>query len=191
MKKIQNMTFLALAAGIVGQYRAAAPLGFDPQNAATVIAGYGTELAAQQPPIYAPLKPNQQGGRVRATFFTLTYATQGAGTSIALGIIPRGARILNGEFIASATFGGTTTISVGLAGKDGSGFIDAAGVTSDGVALLFAAVALTATTKQVLAATVALSYGLEVGRDCYITITNAVAAVGTQVVTGHLFYTVD
>jgi hypothetical protein len=158
--------------------------------AATVIAIYSTEVAANLPPLYAPLTPRQREGRLRVATFNKTFATDAVG-SIALCVLPAQARILNGEFIFSATLGGTTTWAVGLAAKDGSGFLDVAGVVSDNTAALFAATALASTAKQVLAATVALSYGYDTEKELYVTGTWAAAAMGTQVLKGHIVYVVD
>jgi len=159
--------------------------------AATAINSRSNELAQILAPLYGPLKPNQQHGRVRLAVFTKTFAAEAAGEDVALCVLPKGARILGGEFIFSATLGGTATISFGLMDKAGSGFIDTLLSVSDNVALLFAATALTATAKQVLAATVALSYQYETEKELYVTCTTAAAAMGTQVLTGHILYAVD
>lgn len=158
---------------------------------ATVLDSYGAELLSVQPPLYAPLKPNQQGGRVRMSVFSKTFASEAAGLDLGLVVIPKGARILNGEFQFSATLGGTTTVSFGLMGKDKSGFIDAALSVSDDVAALFVATALASTAKQVLAATQALKYGYETEKELYLTLTTAAGSMGTQVLFGHLVYVVD
>lgn len=158
---------------------------------ATVLAGYGNELNQVQPPVYAPLKPNQQGGRLRTATFSKTFASEAAGLNIALALIPRGSRIIGGQFQFSASLGGTTTVSLGLMDKAGSGTIDTAASVSDNVAALYAATALTATTKQEIAATQALKYGYETEKDLYLTLTTAAGSMGTQVLQGHVTYVLD
>lgn len=157
---------------------------------ATVIDGYSAELAQVNPPNYSPLKPNQENGRVRMSFFTKTFASEAAGLDLALCKLPKGARIVGGEISFSASTG-TATIAVGLMGKDGSGFIDAANSVSDNTALLLAAAAITTTPVVRLANTQALSYGYETEKELYVTLTTAVAAMGTQVLKGHIAYIVD
>ena len=188
--KRKNFIKLLTAQSIVSGYRSQAPLGFDPQNAATVLDAFDNELAQVQPPNYSPLKPNQMGGRVRICFFTYTFASQAAGFDLGLAVLPKGARLIDGVFQFSATLGGTTTVSFGLMGKDGSGTIDGSG-TSDGVALLMAALASSSTAKQNFLATAALDYGYETQKDLYLTLTTAAGAMGTQVLTGHVTYVVD
>jgi hypothetical protein len=175
--------------------------------AATTISGYSDGLTAALAPLYAPLKPNQYEGRVRTINFRLTLAAQVSGTSIAVGNIPKGARIIGGEIIASATLAASATIAVGLAGKDGTGYIDdavtggpglnttgAATVVgtpiSDGVAVLKAAAALS-TTQVPFALTQALGYLYETAKECWLTLTTGTGTVGTEVITGSLRYVVD
>lgn len=179
------------AAGILKQRRSEAPLGFDPLNA-TTIDGYSAELVTVQPPLYAPLKPNQVGGRVRMAFFTKTFAAEASGTDLALCVIPKGARLLNGVFQFSATLGGTATVSFGLMGKDLSGYITSDNsTTADGVALLMAALASSSTAKQVFLATGVLYFGYETQKELYLTLTTAAASMSTQVLTGYIEYVVD
>jgi hypothetical protein len=158
--------------------------------AATVIDGYSTQLAQIQPPAYAPLKPNEQEGRIRIAYFSLTLASQAAGFDAAVLKLPKGARILGGLIVASATLASSAQVSVGLMGKDGSGFIDAAGAVSDAVASLKAAAVLS-TTQVPFAITQALRYGYETEKEVYITLTTSVGTVSTEVITGEVRYVVD
>lgn len=177
--------------------------------AKTTITGYSTELN-QGPPgnpqVYQPIKPNQHYGRVRVSTFSLLLASQASGTSFAVAIIPKGARILSGGTIASAALANSATLAVGLAGADGTGFIDSnatsatvpttvlltttTSTVSDGVALLKAAAAQS-TTFIGFALTQALGYLYETAKDCYLTLTTGTGTVATETVTGHVFYVVD
>lgn len=158
--------------------------------AATVIDDYSDELTPHVAPLYEPLQPNESHGRVRQAFFTFTAGTEAAGLDVALAIIPKGARILEGTVSVSATTG-SATLAFGLAARDGSGYIDAADSVSDGTALLKAAAAITTTAKADLAATQALYYGYETEKELYLTMTTAAAALASQVIKGHILYVVD
>lgn len=179
------------ATSLVYGRRQEAPGDYDPK-AATTINSYSNEQNGVQPPTYAPLKPNQQGGRVRIAFFTKTFASEAAGEDVALAVIPKGARLIDGVFHFSATLGGTATVSFGLMGKDLSGYITADNsTTADSVALLMAALASSSTAKQSFLATPTLKYGYETEKECYLTMTTAAASMSTQVLTGHVTYVVD
>lgn len=93
---------------------------------ATTINTYAVELN-QGPPgnpqTYAPLRPNQLGGRLRIEIFTYTAASDASGANIALAKIPKGARLFDIQF-AVATSLGSATLSFGLAGANGNGNID-------------------------------------------------------------------
>jgi len=162
---------------------------------ATTIDNYSTELgqtAPGNPQLYAPLEPNQLRGKVRISTFTRVYASETAGDDTALCLIPKGARILSGSIVISAT-GGSTTFAVGLMGADGSGYIDdTVGATvADNTGLLLAAQTITSTAKVELAATTALSYLYETKKNLYVTITTAAATIGTQTIKGHISWVVD
>lgn len=174
----------------VEQARLAAPEGFDPQNAATVIDSYGTELQANRAPAYAPMLPDVNYGRIRMCFFTVTLASQVAGEDIAVCILPKGARILGGDIAASATLANSAQLSVGLMAKDGSGTIDAANSVSDNVAYLRAA-AVQGTAKITHASTTALGYGYKTEKELYMTISTSVGTVSTEVIKGHISFVVD
>ena len=158
--------------------------------AATVIDTFSTELAQVQPPVYAPLKPNQYEGRIRVGFFTKVFVTEAAGTDVALIPLPKNARVLFGSFWVSATTG-TATIAIGLMDKAGSGFIDAALSVSDNIAFFLAAAAVTVTTEQRFANTIVLNFGYETEKECYLTLTTGTAAMASQTVKGYVAYVVD
>lgn len=158
--------------------------------AATVIDDYSDEMALNRAPLYAPMAPNVHLGRVRMSWFTMTFATEASGADVAVAIIPKGARILSGWIVASATTG-TATLSVGLAATDGSGFLDTAGVVSDNIAVLRAAAAITTTAKTELAATSLLGFGYIAQKELYMTVTTGAAAMAGQVVSGFISYVID
>lgn len=158
--------------------------------AATVIDRYGAELTQVQPPMTGPLKPNQYEGRLRIAFFTIVFTTDASGTDVAVCILPKTARVILGSFWVSASTG-TATLSVGLMDKAGSGFIDAALSVSDNVAFFLAAAAVTVTTEQRFANTIALNFGYETEKEVYVTITTGTAAMAGQTLKGYVGYVVD
>jgi hypothetical protein len=173
--------------------------------AATTITSYSTELTQTSPgspQLYAPLKPNQHRGKVRMSSFTLVLASQASGTSFAVAIIPKGARILGGILAASGTLANSATLAVGLAAKDGTGLIDdgtavqpdlgaATGTAeSDQTACLKAAAAQGAT-QVPFAITQALGYLYETQKELYLTLTTGTGTVATETVTGHVLYVVE
>jgi len=99
---------------------------------ATTINTYSVELN-QGPPgspsTYAPLRPNQLGGRVRRMIFTYTAASDASGNTIALAKIPKGARIFAIQFAVGTSLG-SATLAFGLAGANGNGYIDDGNVFS-------------------------------------------------------------
>jgi hypothetical protein len=157
---------------------------------ATTIDSYSDELEANLPPLYAPLKPNQYEGRQRIAFFTVTLASQAAGEDIAVCILPKGARIIGGLIVASATLANSAQVSVGLMAKDASGYIDEDLSVADSVTALKAAAVLS-TTQVPFAITQALKYGYETEKELYVTLTTSVGTVATEVITGHVTYVVD
>lgn len=176
--------------------------------AATTISGYSDELTATLPPLYAPLKTNRYEGRVRTCNFKYSFTAIAAATSIALAVLPKGARIIGGEIAANATLG-SVTIALGLAGKDLTGNIDDAvasgpgfkpdssAVTvgtavSDSTTCLKAAATITTTVQVPFAITQALGYLYETAKEVYLTLTTGAAtAAGTEILTGSIRYVVD
>lgn len=168
----------------------------------TTISGYSDEITANRSPLYAPLKTNVQGGRVRVVDWTLTLASQVSGTSFAVAIVPKGARIIGGTLAASGTLANSATLAVGLAAKDGSGLLDdgtaisPAGVVANGTAIAdltacLKAAAAQGATQVPFAITMALGYLYETQKECYLTLTTGTGTVATEVVRGHLLYVVD
>jgi hypothetical protein len=178
--------------------------------AATLISGYSAELN-QGPPgspnVYLPLKPNQYGGRLRISEFTLTFASQVSGTSFAVMKLPLGARIIYGVLAASATLANSATLSVGLAGANGDGYIDEALLTGPGLTpsrgivtvgtpvsdntTCLKAAAAQGTTQTSFAITQALGYLYECAKEVYVTLTTGTGTVSTEVVTGHVVWVLD
>ncbi len=131
--------------------------------------------------------------------FIHTCSAEASGSDIALAIIPKGARIISGEIVSSATLANSAQISIGLAGKDGTGTIDdvrsgssisTAGATvtsaqSDSTTCLKAA-AVQSTTKVGFALTPALGFLYEAQKDLYLTATTSVGAVTTEVLRGYV-----
>jgi len=144
----------------------------------------GASGAGQMPP------SNQSRGKTTVGAFTVTLASQVAGEDIALVKIPKGARLLHGTIVASATLANSAQISVGLMGADGTGFLDAAGTVSDDVAALKAA-AVQSTTKISFLLTPALKFMYLTEKELWLTITTSVGTVATEVVTGYIEYVVD
>lgn len=178
------------AARMIATRRMEAPEGFDPQAAATTINNYSTERAQVNPPNYSPLKPNQYEGRVRMAMFTRVYATEAAGDTTALCVIPKGARILRIIESVSATTG-SATLSFGLMDKLLSGFIDTANSVSDSTTFFSAAAAQTTTAQVEVANTQALNWLYATQKECYLTVTTAAAAMAGQTLMGYLLYSVD
>lgn len=157
---------------------------------AITIDSYSTELAQVAPPNYAPLKANQQHGRLRIAVFTKQFATEAIGEDVALCKLPKGARILGGAISVSATTG-SATLSVGLKGADNSGFIDSANTVADDVDSLLGAAAITTTPKVALANSQALFLGYETEKEVIVTLTTAADAMANQLVKGYVEYAVD
>lgn len=170
--------------------------------AATTITGYSDEITAGRAPLYAPMKPNVHEGRMRVADWTLTLASQAAGTSFAVARLPKGARIISGVVSASATLANSATIAVGLAATDGTGLIDdgtilqpdggaASGTAeSDQVACLKAA-AVQGAAQVPFAITQALGFLYETGKEVWVTLTTGAGTVATEVVRGYVEYVVD
>lgn len=173
--------------------------------AATTISGYSTELnqtSPGNPQLYAPVKANQHRGKVRMSSFSLTLASQASATSFAVAKIPRGARVMSGLIVASATLANSATIAVGIAAQDGTGLIDdgtavspamaaATGTALSDSTTAFKAAAVLSTTQVPFCITQALGYLYETQKDLFLTLTTGVGAVTTEVITGHILYVVE
>jgi len=170
--------------------------------ATTTITSYSDEIEANLQPLYAPLKTNVSGGRVRVADFTWTCASETTGQSVAVAIIPKGARILGGELAASATLANSATLAVGLKAKDNTGVIDdgtalsPANVAGNGTAIADLTACLKAAAAQgativPFALTLALGYLYETQKELWLTLTTGTGTVGTETVRGQIRYTVD
>lgn len=152
--------------------------------AATVINSYADELEDFVED-GTRMEPTLSQCRLQVIPFEVTLASQAAGEDIALAVIPKGARIIQGLIVSSATLANSAQISIGLAGKDGSGFIDAANTVSDDVAALKAA-ATQSTTQVGFALTSALKYLYKAEKELWLTCTTSVGTVATEVLKGHI-----
>jgi len=131
--------------------------------------------------------------------FVHTCSAEASGSDIALAIIPKGARIISGEIVASGTLANSAQISIGLCGKDGAGTIDdvptGSSISTAGAAVTTAqadslvclkAAATQSTTKVGFALTTALGFMYEAQKDLYLTATTSVGAVTTEVLRGYV-----
>lgn len=152
--------------------------------AATTIDSYADELES-----YIDdgerMDTNLSLGKLHVIPFVVTLASQAAGEDIALAIIPKGARIITGSIVASATLSNSAQISIGLADRGGSGYLDAADSVSDSVTYLKAA-AVQSTTQVGFALTSALGFLYETEKELWLTCTTSVGTVGTEVLKGYI-----
>lgn len=152
----------------------------------------GAIILNQANQTYAPMQTIQYEGRLRIATFTVTLASQGTGL-YTLCQLPRGAKIIRFEHLHEVSLGASATISIGLAGKDNSGYISADNTTTaDAPALFRAAATDTTTTVQVLGQTAALGWQYTTQKEVLVTATVAVAALpasGTW--SGQILYVVD
>ena len=119
------------------------------------------------------------GGRVRAMIFTITLAASGlaTGDDIRLGELPKGARVLGGQFVWGTAQGATATIAVGIAGATGKYFV--AAVTNS-------------LAVNRLADTLAQNHGAVLTAREVVLATNAAAAwTASSVLKGYINFLVD
>lgn len=92
------------------------------------------------PTTYAPLAPNELGGRVRAAFFSLntTTVTVNNGDVVRLTRLPKGARVIGGN-IAFGAMGVGATGEIGISGKTELFLASGTSVAAAGTAHLAAA----------------------------------------------------
>jgi hypothetical protein len=151
----------------------------------------GTIILNQSNSTYAPLTTTQYEGRIRVATFTVTLAAQAAGL-YTLCQLPKGAKIVRFEHLHEASLGASATISLGLAGKDNSGYISDSPSVADAPAFFRAAATDTTTTVQVVGVTAALGWQYSTQKEVLVTATVAVAALpasGTW--SGQILYVVD
>lgn len=122
------------------------------------------------------VKPNEMGGRVRRMYFEVTVPTSGAGDTMTLGRIPKGARVAGGSFAFSAAQGATATTAIGIAGTTGK--YRTAAITN-------------ATTPFRIADTTAENLGAETTSEETILATNAAAAWTAGTFKGYIDYVSD
>ena len=122
------------------------------------------------------VKVNEWGGRVRRMFWNVAAVPTGAGDTMTLGKIPRGARILGGSMAFSVAQGVTATTAIGVAGTTGK--YRTAAVTN-------------ALTAFAIASSIAENLGLELTADETIIATNAAAAWTAASFAGYIDYVVD
>lgn len=121
-------------------------------------------------------KVNEWGGRIRVAFFSVAAVPTGAGDTMTLCRIPKGARVIGGEFCFGAAQGATATTAIGIAGSTGK--YRAAAITNS-------------TAKFPIAPITADGYGAETTAEETILATNAAAVWTTTTLKGHVLYVVD
>lgn len=128
------------------------------------------------------VKPNEFGGRLRVFFASCTLgATVAIGDTIQLGVLPIGARLIEGNFCWSATQGASATTAIGTI----------VGATTTAAAY-FAAAATASAAKFAFLATQALGYGTVLTAATLVLVTNATAAwTAASVFNLELKYIVD
>ena len=155
---------------------------------------YSNELDQVRAPGHEPLKPNEEHGRVRFGRFTFeTPETTGTtdGTNIFVYRLPKGARVLE-IFMAWEAMGTTAACDVGLAGADGSGYIDADDSVADDDDLFAAAIDVSSAGENICADTIAQNYGYELGKECYLVLTAETANWAAEKdMIGHVLFVVD
>ena len=149
-------------------------------------------------------KGNETRSKLVVAPFVWTAASELSGAVVNVAVIPKGARIISGSMIASASFG-STEISVGIAGRDNNGYYDdalAAGLKTDATAVTagtpvadsavsFKAAATITTTRLTFAGTTLLGYLYEFQKECFLTFTTSAATAGTAVIRGEIIYAID
>jgi hypothetical protein len=131
--------------------------------------------------------------KVRRSNFNLTLESQVVGT-YGLGRIPKGAVIHGIKWCNSVSLG-SSTITFGVAGADGSGFIDAAGTVADDAAgtLLFfknPAAVSTVTTGQSCADSIAQNFMYKTEKELILTLIVAAATLpASGTLKGYIEYT--
>jgi hypothetical protein len=123
------------------------------------------------------VKVNELGGRVRTAYFSVAAVpTSGAGDTMTLTRIPKGARVIRGVLQFTVAQGATATTAIGISGTTGK--YRAAAVTN-------------ATTEFVFATTAAENMGSETTAEETIIATNAAAAWTAAAFRGYIQYVVD
>lgn len=144
---------------------------------------------------HALLKPNEMHGRLRMCRFTFDTGSGAVsdGENIKLCVLPKGARVLE-IFIAFEAMGGSAAVDIGLAGKDGNGFIDdTKGSTVDDDDDLFAAaISVVSAGEAIVADTIAQNYGYETLKEVYLVATAETDDwAANKDFIGHVVYVLD
>ena len=152
-----------------------------------------------------PAPGNLGRNRLMSAPFIWTCASEASGTVVGVARLPKGARLISGWIIASATLANSATIAVGLSAVDGSLVTDPAteawyktdgtagtiGTTvADSTTCLKAAAALS-TTKVEFLVTTALGFLYETQKELWLTLTTGTGTVSTEIVRGYINYAVD
>ena len=120
---------------------------------------------------------NESHGRQRIAYFSVAAVpTAGTGDTMTLCKLPKGARVVGGEFVFSVAQGATATTAIGISGSTGK--YRAAAVTN-------------ATTKFTDIANTSATYGLQTSAEETVIATNAAAAWTAALFAGHIKYVVD
>lgn len=154
---------------------------------------YTTQAAKIVGVDYAMLSTNEHHGRRRASYFSYTVPTGGEADDnhVFAALLPEGARILGGEFICDGA-GTGAQVDIGLAGFDGSGYIDKALTVEDDDDLLGAAIDIAAAGRDTFAGTIAQNYGYVLDKPCWLVLTVENAGwTEEKVIKGSVEYVVD
>jgi len=163
---------------------------------AITIDAYSTEMTdviQSQTQGWNPLDPNKAGGRLERRYFSYTVPTAGLtdGSNIIACIIPKGARCLGGKLVPTGTGTSTQDVDVGVMGRDGSGFIDAAGSVADDDDFFVAAADVGGTATVNFGLTAALNYAYVTEKELYLVLTvETTALIAANVIEGHIDFVV-
>lgn len=119
---------------------------------------------------------NELSGRVRVAYFSVAAVPTGAGDTMTLTKLPKGAKVLRGSFQFTVAQGTTATIAIGIAGTTGK--YQVAATTNVTTSLDFALVAAT-------------NMGNDTTAEETILATNAAAAWTAAAFRGYMVYVVD
>ena len=166
---------------------------------------YSDALEAQVGSANTQAPANLSRSKVITAPFLWTCASEASGTVVNLAKIPKGARLLFGEIIASAALANSAQVSIGISGADNNGYYDDATFSAlkpDGTAnsvgtpvadsaTALKAAAVLSTTKVGFCLTTALGFLYETTKEVYLTATTSVGTISTEVVRGYITYAVD
>lgn len=152
-----------------------------------------------------PAAGNLSRNRTMTAAFIWTCASEASGTVVGVVKLPKGARLISGWIIASATLANSATLAVGLAAVDGTGITDPAteawyktdgtagtiGTTVADSTTCLKAAAAQGTTKVEFLVTTALGFLYETQKELWLTLTTGTGTVSTEIVRGYINYAVD